>query len=90
MVVWGRSYSTQKMSDGLYKGTVELQNGVRYEVSFDAALGIRSYAYRKNGHPFLCMTKKKPLTSSGTAATGLAYAGLRWWTSRPPRQPSRR
>ena len=75
VVVWGRSYSTQKMSDGLYKGTVELQNGVRYEVSFDAALGIRSYAYRKNGHPFLCMTKKKPLHQFRYCCNGLAYAG---------------
>ena len=75
VVVWGRSYSTQKMSDGLYKGTVELQSGVQYEVSFDAALVIRSYAYRKNGHPFLCMTKKKPLHQFRYCCNGLAYAG---------------
>ena len=75
VVVWGRSYSTQRMSDGLYKGTVELQSGVQYEVCFDAALGIRSYAYRKNGHPFLCMTKKKPLHQFRYCCNGLAYAG---------------
>ncbi|KAK8816878.1 hypothetical protein WA577_002672 [Blastocystis sp. JDR] len=75
VVVWGRSYSTQKMSDGLYKGTVELESGVQYEVSFDAALVIRSYAYRKNGHPFLCMTKKKPLHQFRYCCNGLAYAG---------------
>lgn len=75
VVVWGRGYSTQKMSDGLYKGTVELESGVRYEVSFDALLSIHSYAYRKNGRLFLCMTKKKPLHQFRYCCNGLAYAG---------------
>lgn len=75
VVVWGRGYSTQKMSDGLYKGTVELESGVRYEVCFDALLSIHSYAYRKNGRLFLCMTKKKPLHQFRYCCNGLAYAG---------------
>lgn len=75
VVVWGRGYSTQKMSDGLYKGTVELQNGVRYEVCFDKSLAIHSYAYRKNGRLFLHMTKKKPLHQFRYCCNGLAYAG---------------